>query len=694
MIGSYTLPDEKRPTPVTSLRLVLATLLLGSHIGQAADRYELQDSVPARATASRWLRAAEPDESLEMSVTLRLQHTDELAALLEAQQSPHSLQYHRWLTPDEFAARFAPAPDDYNAVVDWLQREGFTVHEKINGARIDFTGRVADIERAFSVRMSHYDHRGRAPLANENPPQLPSEFLNTVDIVRLNTFPLAEPLARIRTAASPAVAMAPSDMYVAYGMQPLVDAGMSGLGQTLAVVARSDFKISDVATFERQFNVPSHDPVKVFPTTNPGIGAVNGVCCMPVRSGPCQVDPNCVQGEEGEVLLDTEWSTAIASGATVVVDVGTDIDVSLLDIVTHHPEAKTISMSFGACELQDQSDLKLFGNMYAQAASQGQTVLVATGDGGADGCQDGSGRSVNVLASNETVTAVGGTALDPGFDAAGNATGYVSETVWNENTVGSSGGASGGGASILVAKPAYQSAPGVPADGARDQPDVALLASPSKPGYFMVVEGTVSVAGGTSAATPVWAGIVALLNDAVHVDGWGPLNATLYALGRQQYADNGPAVFHDITVGNNSFNRVVGYNAGPGYDLCTGLGSPNVALLAQAWSAMPTLTPTPTHTLIPTPTPLPTHTPSATQTTATLSAPTATQSPSPSAGPCIGDCNDDHSVTVDEIMTLASIALGTASPAACPAAQAYDDGHVTVPEIVAAARNALNRCGG
>ncbi len=640
------------------VRVALAWVLLGAHSGHAAERYEMPNSVPARATAERWLRAADPDEALEMSVTLRLQHTDALAALLAAQQNPDSQQYHHWLTPDEFAARFAPALADYTAVVDWLQQEGFTVHQQVNGARIDFSGTVADVERAFGVRMSHYSHRGRAPLANENPPQLPAEFLNTVDLVRLNTFPLAEPLAHIGTAAAFVIAMAPSDMYIAYDMQPLLDAGVSGSGQTIAVVSRSDFNASDLTSFEQQFDVPLHDPVKVFPTTNPGIGAVNGACQGIRQQRQLQA---CISGEESEVLLDTEWATAMAPGASVLVDIsGADIDVSLLDIVTHHPEAKIITMSFGSCERLDSSDLSVFGHMYAQAAAQGQTVMVAAGDNGVDGCQDGGGRSVNVLASDANVTSVGGTALDPGFDANGDATKYVSETVWNDSS-----GASAGGASTLVVKPSYQSAPGVPADGARDQPDVALMASPSKAGYFMVIEGAVAVIGGTSAAAPSWAGIVALLNDALHIDGSGPLNSTLYALGRQQYADNGPAVFHDITVGNNSFDHVVGYSAGPAYDLCSGLGSPDVALLAHTLSTLGT-TPTPA----------------------------ATQTPAPSPGPCIGDCNNDQVVTVDELLTLVDISLGVENLSACTAGDANHDGQITVDEILAAVHNALNGCGG
>jgi pseudomonalisin len=620
----------------------LVWVTLGVRVSYAAGSYELRNSVSPRATAARWLRAADPDESLDMSITLRLQQADALAALIAAQQDPQSPQYHHWLTPEEFATRFAPSPDAYGAVVDWLQREGFAVRPRVSGLRIDFSGQVAHVERTFGVRMSHYRHRGRTPLANENPPLLPAELIKSVDFVRLNTIPLAEPLARVFTAGAGLVnAMAPPDIYVAYDMRKLLDAGVNGTGQTIAVVARSDFNLSDVASFEQQFGVSIHNtPVKVFPSTNPGVGAPNGAC-QGIRN--LRQREICIQGEEGEVLLDTQWASAMAPGATVLVDIsGADVDVSLIDIVTNHPEAKTITMSFGACERLDPSDLILFGNFYAQAATQGQTVLVATGDDGADDCQDGRGRSVNVLSSDPNVTAVGGTSLDPGFDAGGNATGYVSETVWDDVI----NGASGGGVSSLVSKPAYQSAPGVPADGFRDQPDVSFLASPSTAGFVMVIEGGVTVAGGTSGSTPSWAGIVALLNQGLHVDGSGPLNATLYDLGRKQYAENGAAVFHDITQGNNSFDGVLGYGAGPGYDLASGLGTPDVGVLAQALGV-------------------------------TI---------------CSGDCNGDGKVTVDEILRGVNIALGTELLSACGSFDSNGDGRVTVDELIAATAHALNGC--
>jgi pseudomonalisin len=686
---------------VKATAIGLACVVLGVQIGYAAPSYQLRNSVPARATASRWARAADLDESLEMSVTLRLRNPDQLAALVAAQQDPRSPQYRRWLTPDEFAARFAPSLEEYETVVDWLQREGFEVRPHVSPLRIDFSGTVGRVERTFGVRMNHYRDRGGTALANENAPLVPAEFIDRVNVVRLDTFPLANPLLRISTSQAVVDAMAPADMYVAYGMQALLDRGVNGAGQTIAVVARSDFKASDVASFQQQFGVPVRNPVKVLPTTNPGIGAADGIC-HGIRNQ--QARDFCIQGEESEVLLDTQWANAMAPGATVLVDIsGTDIDVSFMDIVTNHPEAKVITVSFGACEQFSAASGSLFRPMFLQAAAQGQTVLVSTGDDGSDDCGDGGGRSVNVLASDANVTAVGGTRLDPGFDANGDATGYVSETVWNDHA-----GASGGGVSTLVSKPAYQNAPGVPSGGWRAVPDVSLLASPMHAGYVTVVEGDIVVAGGTSASAPSWGGIVALLNQALHLDGTGPLNASLYALAQEQYARHGAAVFHDVTQGDNGFNGVPGYAAGPGYDLATGLGTPNVAALVQALEMIatpptPTASPTATPTMDPTRTPSRTPTPVATATSTPSAVPTATASQAPTSPPptvtatpepglCIGDCDHSGAVGIDELLTMVNIVLGTADPASCPGAEGTAAGPLTVADVITAVNNALNGC--
>jgi subtilase family serine protease len=453
--------------------------------------------------------------------------------------------------------------------------------------------------------------------------------------LRLNTFPLARPVVRIVSSSRSIETMAPGDLLTAYNGWPVLGRGIDGAGQTIAVVARSDFNQSDISLFQRHFGTTSLQPIKVFPAGNPGVGAPNGVC-RNVRNRS-----QCIQGEEGEVVLDVEWANAMAPGATVLVDIAaTDIDQSFFDIVNHHPEAKVITMSFDACERLDASDHLLFGPVYAQAAAQGQTVLVAAGDDGADDCQDGQAAGVNVLASDPNVTAVGGTALDPGFDTIGNATGHVSETVWND-----SHGASGGGASVLVPKPDYQRAPGVPADGARDLPDVSLLASPLTVGYVTTVGGQPVIVGGTSAAAPTWAGIVALLNQTTPGGASGAINHRLYALGRQQYA-SGIGPFHDIVTGGNSFEGVTGFDAGAGYDLASGLGTPDIDRLSRAFTKPA----------------------------------------------CAGDCNGDGAVTVDEIVTAVDIALGARPISACEAVDAAGDGSVTVDELLQAVNRALNGC--
>src|SRR5262249_1969406 len=152
-----------------------------------------------------------------------------------------------------------------------------------------------------------------------------------------------------------------------------------------------------------QFLVPVRASVKIFPGNNPGIGSPNGACA---GMSP-QDQRDCILGEESEVLLDAEWASAMAPGATVLVDISdSDIDVALMDVVTNHPEAKLISISFGICERLEPSAVQMLEPFYAQAATQGQTVLVAAGNDGADGCQDGRGASVNALASSAEVTAV------------------------------------------------------------------------------------------------------------------------------------------------------------------------------------------------------------------------------------------------------------------------------------------------
>jgi len=582
--------------------------------------------------------------TLAMSITLPLRHQDELAALIEAQQRPGAPEYHRWLTPAEFAARFAPPPQEYDLLARWLESEGFSVRTSPNRLRLDFSGSVGLAERTFAVRMHEYARRGGAYLASEDAPLVPKELAEHISVMRLDTFPLASPM--VRPVGSTLNTMAPRDLQVAYNATPVLDRGIDGSGQIIAIVARSDYSDSDVVQFQQQFGGSPLAPVKVFPQgSSPGIGAPNGVC-RAVQ--PYAERKKCISDEKGEVLLDVQWANAMAPGALVLVDIAgpalgvlADIDQSLLDIVNNHPEAKVISISFGACERLETSGHALFAPMYAQAAAQGQTVLVASGDGGADDCDDGQGPSVNVLASDVNVTAVGGTALDPGFDADGNATGYVSESVWNDQY-----GASGGGISSIVPRPSYQWGVAILAGGFRTVPDVSLLASPESYGYVSVMDGELYLVGGTSAGAPSWAGIMALLNQAGQPNGAGLANHRLYALARKQYAGTAAGPFHDIVAGDNAFGGTAGFPAGFGYDFATGLGTPDVNFLSQMFAA------------------------------------TA----------CAGDCNGDWAVSIDEIITAVNLALESADVAYCDVIDTNGDEIVTVDELLLAVNHALNGC--
>jgi len=627
---------QRRPYAIAT---AIAALTLAATSHGAEELRELPAAVSPHLATAQLLNAAGGDESLPMSITLRLRHRDELEALLAAQHRPGSADYHRWLSPDEFAARFGAPQETYDALANWLRDRGFAVQTLASRTRIEFSGTVVQVQSAFSVRMNAYRHRGRRALANADPPLLPARFAADVESVRLNTFRLADPVVTVVGTNDTITALGPADAYTAYNVTPVLEQGIDGSGQTIAIAARSDFHTSDVTNFQQFFGVPVRAPVKVFPGRNPGVGAPNGVCAG--ISNPNDRS-NCIFGEQVEVLLDVEWASAMAPGATVLVDISSsDIDVSLAHIVSKHSDAKIVSVSFGLCERLDPTVVQTLGPIYMQAASQGQTVLVAAGNNGADGCDDRKSAGVNGLGSFAEVTVVGGTQLDPGFDANGDATGRVSEEVWNDVN-----GASGGGVSTLAAKPMYQRGPGVPDDGARDQPDVTLMASPTHVGYFMFAEGGLLLIGGTSAATPSWGGIVALANQANAAEGSGIINYALYALGAKQYAESGQAVFHDITVGDNSFDGVAGFAAGPGYDLASGLGTPDVAALVQA------------------------------------------------LGPqeCAGDCNADGMISTDELVAAVHIALGLTPLSRCESLDTDHNGRVTVNELVGATSRAVHGC--
>jgi hypothetical protein len=500
-----------------------------------------------------------------MMFAFQLQNRQELKQFLADQQNPVSVNYHRWLTPQEFGSRFGVSQAQYQRAVEWLQSNGFSVKmQPGNRLRIYFEGAAQDVERSFGVNIGLYEYNGKTYYSNDLSPQIPGEFQNVAfGILGLDNFPKEHPVYQIGHSQF----LAPYDAQVGYNLVPLISNGIDGTGQSIAVVELSDFYVSDVQAFRKIFGLKQNDPQKLFVTTNPGIDTSGG---------------------EVEALLDAEWAGAIAPGATIQVVIGNnDLQGAMDYVIDQLFTTRVMGVSFGDGEsdLGSSSEalsyIEFIDSFFMQAASQGQTVVVASGDEGVlQALSNGSnstGPDVNYLCASGYVVCVGGTTLSLQFDGSGNATQYLGETVWNNHLTGSNFAASGGGKSKYVSKPAYQTGPGVPADGARDVPDVAAVGDPAGPGALLVLNGVIDnhTYGGTSLGTPMWGGVFALVNQYASPSGLGWANPRLYQLGSAQQLGTIPQVFHDVTIGNNSASTVTGFSAGPGFDLATGWGSFN-----------------------------------------------------------------------------------------------------------------------
>src|SRR5262245_39243923 len=516
-------------------------------------------------------RCADEDTTEPLLLVFPPRDAGALDALLAEQADAHAPGYRRWITPEEFGDRFGVGVADYEAAVRWLRRRGFTgIHTWPGRLAIAFQGTAGRVANAFKTPMRAYRWRGALRMAPERTPVLPAFGSSPPALLGLDGFVRVQPGVRVGMSDR----LGPADVYVAHGVGQVHADGFTGQGVTIAVLAVSDFATSDVALFRSSFGVAPGTVVKRFAGANPGTGDLLAL---------------------GEVLLDTEWSGAIAPGATLVAEIAASANAAsfgaaALDAV-NGDVADVVSVSFGICEpIATSVVAQQVGNLTRQAAAQGMSILVSSGDDGVADCRRENGSlapAVNVFAASPYVTAVGGTQLDPGFDAAGDATGYGRERVWND-TAAPGGGAGGGGQSVFFGKPSYQILPGIPADGARDVPDVAFAASPGHPGFALVGGGIVLPfgVGGTSASAPVWAGMAALL---VQKRGGrlGLLNGELYELGAEQALGHYAPVFHDVTAGDIGLPGVPGPAAGPGYDLATGWGSFDAPALLAAFDPGP-----------------------------------------------------------------------------------------------------------
>jgi pseudomonalisin len=532
-----------------------------------------------------------PMEHMLLTLLPDAAQQDALNQLLDAQHNPESPYYHQWLTPEQYAERFGISDADVAQVVGWLRDHGMEVEEVTAGRRsIVFSGGAAQVESAFHTRIHAYKVGNEVHHANANDPEIPAALIQVVGgVVSLHDFH-SEPMHASARKASPAFSsggsyyLAPADFATIYDLAPLYQESINGNGQSVAIVARSNIKIADVRQFRTFFGLPANDPQVIVNGADPGIWNSN---------------------EETEADLDVEWSGAVARNATIkfVVSKSTNssdgVDLSAQYIVNHNL-APVMSTSFGLCEASlGTSGNSFLNSLWQQAAAQGITVFVSSGDNGAAGCDSASastarhGRGVNGLCSTPYSVCVGGTELndtsDPSlywssFNATGtqaSALSYIPEAAWNESGPGAGLWSSGGGASSVYAKPSWQAGAGVPADGKRDVPDVSLT-SAGHDGYLIYQEGGLYVVGGTSAASPSFAGVMALVVQHAAAR-QGNANTVFYSLASKQQA-GGASVFHDITQGNNSVPGVTGFNATVGYDQATGLGSVDASVLVNHWS--------------------------------------------------------------------------------------------------------------
>ena len=510
----------------------------------------------------------------------------DLDRLSAQQQDPSSPDYHRWLTPEQYADRFGVSRADIDKMVTWLRQHALTL-KSVARARnaVAFGGTAGQIGAAFRIEIHRYLVGGESHYANSADPSIPAAFQGVVVAIHgLHDFrlkPALRPGAQPRDTQGSAYSLAPGDIATIYDIAPLYSAGIDGTGQKLVITGQTQINLSDIQQYRSFFNLPVNNPtVLLVPNTQ---------------------DPGIVQDYLPEADIDLELSGAVARNASILFVYSTNV-TDALQYAIDQVLAPVVGISYGNCELQTESAFATTLQTWAtQANAQGQTVIAASGDEGAADCFGGdvaatnNSLSVDTPASLPQVTGVGGTEFVEGsgsywnlIDSSNHASAlsYIPEIAWNDSALQGYPNASGGGASVYFSKPSWQTGAGVPADGARDVPDVALSASSRHDAYQIYTSGTFQAYGGTSCTSPEFAGIAVLLGQYLVAKGFqsspglGNINPALYTLAQN------PALFHDITMGNNIVTpggTAIGYSAGVGYDRVTGLGSPDVYALVTAW---------------------------------------------------------------------------------------------------------------
>lgn len=520
---------------------------------------------------SRVVGTPDPNERIKLSIILRpSQPLPDPASTPELTATPP--RDRKYMTREEFAANFGANPDDIAKVEAFAHAHNLTVVEISRPRRtVVVSGTIAALSAAFGVELANYEHPDGAFRGRTGPIYVPAELAGIVQgVFGFDCRPQARPHFRRhqKKPSAPPSGFTPPQVAQLYKFP----AGVNGAGESIGILEfGGGYTTKDLNTYFKQLGIAA-----------PAITAVSvdGVANQPA---PGQNSPDT------EVMLDIEVAGAVAPGASLVVYFSNFTEQGWVDAITtavhdsvHKPSV--ISISWGFAEGQDiwsAQAVTTVNEAFQAAATMGVTVCCAAGDDGSRDQVDDGLAHCDFPASSAFVLACGGTSLKSSGSA------ISSETVWND---GNNGGATGGGVSDMIDLPSFQVGAGIPPSVnpggriGRGVPDVAGNADPAT-GYSILADGQQGTVGGTSAVSPLWAGLVACLNQKLGTP-VGFLNPLLYSQVAKAKALN------DITSGSNDITgHIGGYSAGPGWDACTGFGSPNGSALATALAGATAATP-------------------------------------------------------------------------------------------------------
>ncbi|HKQ97999.1 MAG TPA: protease pro-enzyme activation domain-containing protein [Candidatus Polarisedimenticolia bacterium] len=587
---------------LTSSTLALACLL---GLGAAASGTPPMRNTPRGLKDARLIGREDPDRKVSIVLTLDLRDHAGVDALIAAQHDPASPQFHRWITPEEFQARYGPLPEDLRAAREFLVAQGFTNISQPTSTMVRGEGRVVQAERAFKVTINRYEYHGRNVFANTTDPELPPGL--AAKVIRVGgldsmtrMFPHLTTTDRLdpNYSLSGTNYMLARDTQVAYEQKSgYFDAGKKGTpGAELAIASSFDINAAAVNNIlTRQGGAAAgYNLLTAAPS---GAHTIASTCVPGSNTTGIPAEPGCLYDLAGvasiETALDVSLAASIANDNHIGVYLSQDQATTSFGVLYQYladraSTIKVVSHSWGLClSLMPPSGVVADDNAFAQAAAGGQAWFVASGDGGSNDCPAGSGGAnpdVNYPAASPYVTAVGGTSQDPtgAFGADGWMTGYPS----GGEAACSNGGGGQATAGPTEPRPAWQTGPGVPAGTNRLVPDISMhygsCTTPATGRPFLTAAGQfLWITSGTSADAPLWAGYWAVANQVTGAN-LGHAAPLLWRILRSEAGTDYATSFHDVTTGNNG-----AFSAGAGFDAVTGIGTPR---FSNIYPALATLT--------------------------------------------------------------------------------------------------------